>query len=264
MIGTENGLRLAASRVIRALWPVRPYFSWAQARPLGTILFFLAIAVFSGPKAQAAPPIKSPAERLLSGLSERYRNLSSFQAQYVRVAYTPSTDAIFKSQTSQTASGTLFWKSRYMLRLDQEKPQTELMTTDGHTVWWYLPQENIVHVYDKLDLAGELAPLLDFFSGLEELKRHFRIKPAPAEKDRPDQRGLILEPKNDPEGRLSGSHITVWCDKDNALVGFRLSSVTGERTDFNLRELTGNPELEDSYFSFSPPEGVEVIEEVPE
>jgi outer membrane lipoprotein carrier protein len=223
----------------------------------GLVLVGLALLILSF----SVSPLKADKaamEKALKGLSERYVGLESFSAAYRRTTTTPSTDSVFKTQASQTANGVLQWKQLSKLRLDQREPSQELLMTDGSTVWWYMPQEKQVRIYRDIDLAGELAPLLTFMSGLKTLRDNFRITEAVKGDARKGQTGLILEPKDNPE---EGGLIIVYCDKDFALTGFRLSSLTGEKTDFWLTEPKINPALEDKFFVFEIPKNTIVIEE---
>ncbi|MDR2367221.1 MAG: outer-membrane lipoprotein carrier protein LolA [Deltaproteobacteria bacterium] len=211
--------------------------------------------------ALAAPPLsadKAAVEKALAGLSERYVGLESFSAGYSRTTTTPALDNVFRTQANQTATGVIQWKQVSKLRLDQSEPSLEALMTDGQTVWWYLPTEKQVRVYRNIDLAGELAPLLSFMSGLKTLKEKFLIKEAGKEDARKDQTGLVLEDKDasDEAGQL-----IIYCDDKFALTGFRLSSLTGEKTDFFLTDPKVNPDIEDAFFVFDIPRGTTVIEE---
>ena len=135
------------------------------------------------------------------------------------------------------------------------------MTTDGVTVWWYIPEERQVHVYRDVNLAGELAPLLSFMAGLDALKDDFRISEAVGDDVREGQIGLALVSRRPrPDGR-DPARLTIYCDPEHRLTGFRLGSPTGERTDFFLDAIKANPGLADGFFKFKPPRGVRVIEE---
>ncbi|MDR3037932.1 MAG: outer membrane lipoprotein carrier protein LolA [Candidatus Adiutrix sp.] len=211
----------------------------------------------------AAPAAAPAAEdwtptRVADGLADRYRQVDSLVAAYRRVATTPATDQLFKSSSRQVATGVLYWARPDRLRLDQTSPQPEAMVTDGATVWWHLPSENLVYRYRKVNVAGELKPLLSFLGGLATLTRDFDLAPAQAEPARPGQRGLRLTPK---DGDRSVDHLTVWCDETFTLTGFVLATVTGETTDFFLTGFAENREVEPTLFTFKIPRGAEVIEE---
>ena len=222
-----------------------------RAARAGAIL----LCLWSGGAWAAEPP--SP-DRIAAGLAARYGGLTALSAAYRRVAATPATDQVFKSQSRQVATGVLYWARPNRLLLDQVSPQPEVMVTDGTTVWWHVPAEKLVYRYRNIDVAGELKPLMVFLSGLETLTRDFGLSPAPADPARPGQLGLDLTPK---EGSRSVDHLTVWCDENFALTGFGFTVITGETTDFFLNGLAENPPLSPERFAFKIPRGSQVIEE---
>lgn len=199
-------------------------------------------------------------DQILAGLSSRYRALETLQADYRRVASTPSTDQLFKSGSSKTATGVMCWSRPDKLLLNQGSPAREIMVTDGSTVWWYLAEEKLAYRYQDIDVANQLRPLISFLNGLDSLNAEFNVAPAPAEPERTGQYGLTLSPKSGTEGGVD--QITIWCDGAYALTGFRLHSVTGETTDFHFSGFTENPRLDKKIFSFKPPRGTEIIEEM--
>ena len=198
-------------------------------------------------------------DKILAGLAKRYSQFNSIVAEYRRVATTPSTDQIFKTGSSQVATGTLSWARPAKLKLDQKKPQEELMVTDGSIVWWYIPSEKLVYRYQNIDVAGQLKPLISFLGGLDSLKTDFEVSLAPPDTDRPGQHGLVLLPR---EGSEEGvDRFQVWCDEKFMLTGFEITSVTGETTDFYLEKIKENPTVEPKTFNFKIPPGTEVMEE---
>jgi outer membrane lipoprotein-sorting protein len=232
----------------------------------GALLFALSgenlLYAAPKPKSDGSSPKKEEAltkehEELLAKLSEKYKGLSALKAEYRRKTITPATDPIFKNQAIQEASGTLYWKKAYSIKLEQAKPQKEELLTNGSVAWWYLPKEKAVHVYRGLDFSGEFYPLAAFLDGLDELKKHFRISKAPEASERPGEYGFLLTPEK--EG--SYGSITAYCDENATLTGFRLSSATGEQTDFVLIDPAINPNLKDSFFVWKAKRGVRMVEE---
>ncbi len=198
--------------------------------------------------------------QVLNGLSARYRSVDAIQATYSRVASTPaSKDQIFKGGSSQVATGTMFWARPAKLLIDQTSPQPEAMVTDGSTVWWHIPGEQLAYRYRNIDVAGQLKPLVSFLGGLESLNADFKVSLAPFDPARPGQYGLTLIPKTGAEGGVD--RLTVWCDESFIITGFRLTSITGEATDFFLTGFKENPKLDPKIFNFKVPRGTEVVEE---
>ena len=131
------------------------------------------------------------------------------------------------------------FKKQAKLSLNQGQPDTELMVTDGQTVWWYIPDENLVHVYHNVAVYEELKPLLDFLNGLGGLEGTFSIKATPAGTAKEYNHRLDLHRLKQGSGPAG---ITVWFKPETYdLAGFRLTSLTGEATDFHLSNLVVNP-----------------------
>lgn len=223
------------------------------------IIYILLLLALTLVMAGAAGAQSLNGDQILSGLSAKYKGINSLKADYRRVASTPTTGQIFQNSASQEARGVLSWQRPDKLLLDQASPAPEVMVTDGNTVWWHIPSEKLVYRYRDIDVAGQLKPLLSFLGGLNSLNSEFNVALAPADKGRPGQHGLILTPIGGPEGGVE--RLTVWCDGSFALTGFRLSSITGETTDFYFSGFSENPKLSSSVFSFKVPRGTEVIEE---
>jgi outer membrane lipoprotein-sorting protein len=224
------------------------------------VLAGVAILVLGSGSAGAvgpAGPQPSP-DQIASGLAARYGGLAALSAAYRRVSATPAAAQVFKTSAQQVATGVLYWSRPARLLLDQVSPQPEVMVTDGTTVWWHVPAEQLVYRYRNVDVAGELKPLLLFLNGLEALTRDFALSPAPADPARPGQRGLDLTPKG---GDRNVDHLTVWSDETFALTGFGLTGFTGETTDFFLNGLEENPPLSVERFAFKIPRGSQVVEE---
>jgi outer membrane lipoprotein carrier protein len=195
-------------------------------------------------------------EEILQGISNRYQGLLTFKANYSRVTLTPTMDTVFKNQASQKASGIIFWGKPYQLKLEQNLPEPEIMVTDGKQAWWYIPREKTAHYYNSVDLAGEFQPLTAFFNGLEELRKKYEIQRVP---DPPSGLyGFVLKPR---VKDYSSGTLTIYCDKNSNLKGFRIQSATGEETNFELQDLQLNPKLQSSFFNFRPPKGTQVVTE---
>ncbi|MDR3155286.1 MAG: outer membrane lipoprotein carrier protein LolA [Deltaproteobacteria bacterium] len=232
-------------------------------RLLALLALACLLAVPSAPLAAAPARGKRAQEALLGKFAARYKGLTAFKASYRRSTSTPATDPVFKSQAVQTAEGVLYWKKPLGLRLAQEKPSAEELVTDGATAWWYLPAEKTVRVYEGFDLAEGFRPLTAFFDGADELKKHFLITAAQEDPSRPGATGFVLAPKEKEAGEdgAAAGTITVWCGEEAVLEGFRLSSGTGEKTDFYLDSPEINPELPEDFFRFKPPRGTAVVRE---
>jgi outer membrane lipoprotein-sorting protein len=235
------------------------------ARRLACAIFCLAVMLCAPAPLDAAPAKgKKAQEELLGKFAARYKGLTGFKAAYKRSTSTPATDPVFKSQAVQTAEGVLYWQKPMGLRLVQDQPSEEELVTDGDTAWWYLPGEKTVRVYKGVELAEGFRPLTAFFDGADELRKHFVVTAAQEDPARPEATGFVMTPRETETAADPGSAITVWCGEDAVLEGFRLTSGTGERTDFYLESPETNPSLPPNFFQFEAPKGTKVVVEDPE
>jgi outer membrane lipoprotein-sorting protein len=208
----------------------------------------------------AAPALA--ADDVLEAIQRKYAGLKSLAADYTRVTTTKAMEGVFQSESRHTASGVLYYRYPDKLRLDQKRPDAERLITNGRTVWWYIPAEKLVYRYQNVDVYGELKPLLDFLGGIEKLTQRFDVQINPAGTDGQADHRLELtaldEDWSGPEG------IVAWFDPDDrTLTGFRLTTLTGEITDFSLSNLEINPDVSPELFGFTIPPDVKLVEEMP-
>ena len=209
---------------------------------------------WAAPAASAATP-----EEIVKAIQERHADMTAFGADYVRTTKTPAMDGLFQSSSTHTASGFLIFKKPARLLLNQAQPRTEKLVTDGSTVWWYIPDENVVHRYNNVSLSGDLQSILDFFNGLGSLEGRYRVRVFEAGTDGETRHRLELSRLFESD---SPQDITVWFNADDYLLaGFRLTSLTGETTEFTLTEVKVNPEAGDDIFLFRIPPGTDVLDE---
>ena len=199
-------------------------------------------------------------EKILSTIQDYYATVKTLKAHYTRTTTTPAMEGVFQTSAQHVATGILQFKKPAKLILNQDAPRPETLITNGKTVWWYIPEENLVHRYAKVDVYGELQPLLDFLNGLGSLEGKFSVKITPGgQAPNLNHRLDLTRLENDGGGP---AEITVWCAPDTLLLkGFKLTSLTGETTVFNFNSVDVNTDLSDETFNFQIPPGADVVDE---
>ncbi|MBN1627430.1 MAG: outer membrane lipoprotein carrier protein LolA, partial [Deltaproteobacteria bacterium] len=206
----------------------------------------------------AAP---ATAERRLSDILDsilnRYGNLPGIEVSYERQIITGSMALLGDQITADKASGRIYFKPKDFLKVLQEKPDTEIVTTDGNNLWWVIPKKNIVYKYPSDRLGKELKLLSGIFYGLKEVGDNFDV----VQSELGDEQNYQLQLFPNPQWQeIEHINLTVSTVTFNILV-VEIYNYLGGITRFVLGEPVVNGKLSKSFFKFVPPEGIEVIEE---
>ncbi len=150
----------------------------------------------------------------------------------------------------QESKGTLAFSRPGKFRWNYAKPYPQLIVGDGTKVWIYDEDLNQVTVR-KLDLALGSTPAA-LLAGNNEALRAFELKDAGA-KDGLEWVEAI------PRDRDSNFERIRMGFGPNGLDAMQLTDSFGQTTTLRFTRLERNPPLEPSLFSFTPPNGADVI-----
>ena len=212
---------------------------------IGSVLALLVGSVLTGSVASGAT-----AQAVLAEMQSRYVNTNEFEASFLQ-------EYIGKvMKRSQKGEGKVYFKKKGMMRWDYKSPNQKLIS-NGHTLWFYQPEENQVFVSDVAKVLKERTPLA-FLAGEGDLSRDFNVLNF-NESVTPKEDTFVLElaPK-EPNATLSKLALTM--DKKTYFVAQAdvfdgLGNVT--RTRFmDIRTGVGLP---NSFFHFVIPPGTEIL-----
>jgi outer membrane lipoprotein carrier protein len=207
-------------------------------------LFFLLGSVFI-PGAFAIT-----GQALVSEVQKRYETTTDIEANFIQ-------EYIGKvMKRSQRGEGKVFFKKRGMMRWDYVVPNQKLIS-NGHTLWYYQPEENQVFVSDVSKVLKEKTPLA-FLAGEGDLNRDFSLvqfNEAVAQKE--ENYVLELAPK-EPQPGLAKLVLTV--DKKSYYVlQVDVFDEMGNVTRTRFIDIKTNITLPASMFQFTVPPGTEVL-----
>jgi len=143
----------------------------------GIRFFFCTILLLSAQKVFCevpSPEIHTPAKKSLQELDEILENvenryaLPGFSAHFFQVS------TLKDMQIKDTASGTILVKRPGMMRWDYEKPERQIIITDGKTLWIHRPEENQVLIGRAPYFFGD-GKGAGFLSDIKLIRRKFTI-----------------------------------------------------------------------------------------
>ena len=214
------------------------------------ILSCLVTFLFQG---SAAADELSP---ILKGIQKKYGDLPGLTVTYTREVITRSMSMLGNQVQGDLASGVMYFKPPYRMRLQQETPKPETIVAAGETLWWYIPDQKRVYEYPSRQFGQELRLLSDIFHGLVSVEEGFKAT------------FLGRNPQGDYEIRLTPVppweqvdyiDLTVTSEYDIRTVD--IHNQLGSTTRFKLTRISVTRTFPEDFFKFAIPKGTEVIKE---
>lgn len=200
---------------------------------------FILLAGFSG--SAWADDAATNLVKLLSGIS-------SLQADFVQL----TVDA--KGRALPTQSGKMSVKRPGMFRWELQKPSPQMVLTTGKVLWIYDP-ELMQATKQKLDDQVGNTPALLLSGDPRKLNEAFAIAD---DKAAAGEQAWVLRPQGK-EALFETLRVRF---KGNALQQMQLVDTLGQKTDIRFSNVQVNPALSAAQFDFTPPKGVDVIDQL--
>jgi outer membrane lipoprotein carrier protein len=182
---------------------------------------------------------------------EHYNHLKTLKAEFTEVYQGPG--------VSRTESGTLWLKKPGRMRWDYRQPREKLFLTDSHTAFFYVPGERQARRTPLKNLDDIRSPLR-YLLGKSRLQKELEglsLAPdlTPVKKGDSVLRGI-------PKGMKDRiSEVVLEISPSFQIDRILIREVDGTTTDFLFSNPEENVPVQDSMFHFTPPAGVEVIEQ---
>jgi outer membrane lipoprotein carrier protein len=182
----------------------------------------------------------------VDSLRRFFREVNSFSARFTQVVLDERLSPI------QESSGTLWIERPNKFRWDYEKPYQQRLVADGERLWVYDVGLQQVSVRPLSGGMGDTPAML--LAGRGRLEDNFTIKPLSAQND---IEWVQLSPRRKDSGY---EDIRIGFARDKLHV-LEMVDGFGQLTRVTFRSPRENPRIEPKLFSFTPPEGVDVVGE---
>jgi outer membrane lipoprotein carrier protein len=206
-------------------------------RRIWVLLPLLCLGVSTPVPAQDAPSLKV--------LQARYDELSG-----LRAAFTQVTASEFAGDSSQIDGRVLLSGNKYRV----ETP-SQTVVTNGKTTWIYSPADSQVVVNDADADASTITPQTFLTASAEKYDvtatRTMQRNGAPHD--------VLSLSATTESARFSEA--TLWVRRaDRIVTRLRATDRNGSTLDLRLYEIDLGPDFADTPFTFSPPDGVEIVD----
>ncbi|MBN1850347.1 MAG: outer membrane lipoprotein carrier protein LolA [Deltaproteobacteria bacterium] len=194
---------------------------------------------------------------VLNGIRKQYADLPGLSIPYQREIISSSMALLGDNGMADQATGEIFLKSPYLIRVEQKTPDPETLTSDGKTLWWYIPMKKQVFEYPSARLGKELFLFIDIFLGLKEIGESFDVMQSGLGEDGAIQLTLIPNPRWE-----EIDHINILVDRNHFQIRkVEIQNTIGGITRFILGKFNVEKRLTEDFFRFAVPEDVTVIKE---
>jgi len=186
-------------------------------------------------------------DQILEGMEKRYAN-SKISAKFLQES------TIKAMEITDFASGRVYVRHPGMMRWEYEKPDKQVIITDGYKLWVYRPEDNQVMTGGAPEFFRD-GRGASFLSDIKLIRKKFKIELLESKTN------VFYELKLTPlEKNMDVTDIRLAVSKENFTV---LRVVTynfyGDATRIELLNTKFNVQLDDDLFSFEIPEGVDVL-----
>lgn len=183
------------------------------------------------------------AQEIIQNVQDVYKNISDAKATFTQIIRHSKSKA-------HTSSGTIYIKKEKKYRIETG---SQTIVTDGVTSWSYTPSKKQVIIDYYKETGNTFSPNKYLFQYPENFYSDLEGTEQLSGKD---VYVLKLTPRE--SGYVNSSKL--WVDKNEWLIK-KIHIVTDETTStYTLKNVQLDIGLSDSKFTFTPPEGVEVID----
>lgn len=184
----------------------------------------------------------APLPKLLRSVETKYARASTLSASFTQTTENPELGQ------KKVSSGKIYVKRPSEFRWETEKPDANLLVSNGKKVWYYTPpfeagengqfvERNYSEVQTRL--------LNALLSGSFSVTRDMKIRPSGKE-------NFILTPKKGTAGSVTQA--TIHVDPTTQLIQkVVLAHRGGNKTEIQLTQIQLGEKLKDDLFSFTPP-----------
>ena len=190
-------------------------------------------------------------DQILDRVETKYTN-SKFSADFIQKS------TIKAMNITDMATGKVYIKYPGMMRWEYEKPDRQIIITDGDKLWVYRPEDNQV-MTGKAPTFFRDGKGASFLSDVRLIRQKFDIALEPGQ---PTESDLFYHLKLIPrEKTMDISQIRLMVSKQtfNVLQVMTLNFY-GDETRIDLINFAFGVDMDDSLFSFTIPQGVDVIQ----
>ena len=209
----------------------------------------ILVLLVAGSAAMGSP--EPDIHSIARNVDNRYNHILTLQAEF--------TEVYRGAGMERRESGTLWLKKPGKMRWEYRSPREKLFVSDGKNAWFYLPGDRQVRkapVRKLDDLRSPLRLLL----GKTQLEKELQGLSLAADVTASAAGNVML--RGIPKGMADrASQVLLEITPESQIARIVIEEVDGSVTEYRFDQQRENVEASDQQFRFSPPPGVEMVED---
>ena len=209
----------------------------------------ILVLLVAGSAAMGSP--EPDIHSIARNVDNRYNHILTLQAEF--------TELYRGAGMERRESGTLWLKKPGKMRWEYRSPREKLFVSDGKNAWFYLPGDRQVRkapVRKLDDLRSPLRLLL----GKTQLEKELQGLSLAADVTASAAGNVML--RGIPKGMADrASQVLLEITPESQIARIVIEEVDGSVTEYRFDQQRENVEASDQQFRFSPPPGVEMVED---
>jgi outer membrane lipoprotein carrier protein len=227
---------------------LRPRYIPVVKFGLKLVVTFVLVALGLPYAAQALPNVHAVAQ----GVDDYYNRLRSLEAEF--------TEIYQGGGIQRTESGTLRLKKPGKMRWDYRSPEEKLFVSNGKDAWLYLPQEKQAR-RSALKNLDDLRSPLAFLLGKTKLEKELQgLSFAPDVQTWKEGDSILRGVPRGMEDQVE--QVLLEISPDYRIVRILIQGRDDFITEYRFSDQKENVVLSDSQFQFTPPAGIETVDEL--
>lgn len=183
------------------------------------------------------------AQEVIQNVQNVYKDITDAKASYTQTIK-------FSKSKAQTSSGTLYIKKEKKYRIETG---SQTIVTDGNTSWSYTPSKKQVVIDNYKETGNSFSPNKYLF----QYPENFYSDLTGTEKiSGKDVYVLSLKPRE--SGYVKSAKL--WVGKDDWMIKKIVITTDESTSTYSVKNIQTNTGVSNSKFTFTPPEGTEVID----
>lgn len=216
----------------------------------------LCLAVSAPVFCQDNPPAKEPpakqtrptVDELLTKIEKRYAG-EGFSARF------DQRSSLKAMEITDTASGKVMIRRPGMMRWEYEKPDKQIIITDGSTLWIYRPDDHQAMTGKAPAYLGD-GKGASFLSDIRLVRKNFDV--TPEDMDEPCCHTLKLMPRQK-QHDIASIYLLISKHTSDVLQIVTYNAY-GDQTIIDLSEFQLDQKFDDSMFTFTAPPGTDILQ----